>query len=85
MGKTYRCDSRILGIDGDLFFSYSYLRVKSSGKGMEKAIGMGNSQMDEYEKTAQPGEFSAWSDAMFGGMPYVSGYGNPAHDFPDIF
>lgn len=43
---------------------------------------MGNSQMDEYEKTAQPGEFSAWSDAMFGGMPYVSGYGNPAPRFP---
>ena len=26
-------------------------------------------------RRAQPGEFSAWSDAMFGGMPYVSGYG----------
>ncbi len=47
-----------------------------------KATGMGHSQMDEYAKTAEPGEFSAWSDAMFGGMPYVSGYGNPAPDLP---
>lgn len=48
----------------------------------EKATGMGNSQMAEYEKTAEPGEFSVWSDAMFGGMPYVSGYGNPAPKLP---
>ena len=40
-----------------------------------KATGMGHSQMDQYAKTAQPGEFSVWSDAMFGGMPYVTGYG----------
>ena len=25
-----------------------------------KAIGLGGSQMEQYEKTAQPGEFSAW-------------------------
>lgn len=49
----------------------------------ERASGMGNSQMKEYEKTAQPGEFSVWSDAMFGGMPYVSGYGNAAPNLPD--
>ena len=42
---------------------------------MDRATGMGSSQMKEYEKTASPGEFSAWSDAMFGGMPYVAGYG----------
>lgn len=48
----------------------------------EKAYGMGGSQMEPYEKTARPGEFSAWSDAMFGGMPYVAGYGNPAPRFP---
>lgn len=47
-----------------------------------KADGMGKSQMEQYEKSAAPGEFSAWSDAMFGGMPYVSGYGNPAPDLP---
>ncbi len=47
-----------------------------------KAVGMGGSQMDEYAKTAEPGEFSAWSDAMFGGMPYVSGYGSPAPNLP---
>lgn len=50
---------------------------------MDRASGMGNSQMEQYEKTAQPGEFSTWSDAMFGGMPYVSGYGNPAPNLPD--
>ena len=36
-----------------------------------KATGMGHSQMDQYAKTAQPGEFSVWSDAMFGGMQYA--------------
>lgn len=49
-----------------------------------KAAGMGSSQMGQYEKTAQPGEFSAWSDAMFSGMPYVAGYGNPAPDLPEF-
>lgn len=49
---------------------------------MTKAVGMGDSQMDEYAKTAKPGEFSVWSDAMFGGMPYVSGYGSPAPNLP---
>lgn len=47
-----------------------------------KATGMGASQMDKYAETAQPGEFSAWSDAMFGGMPYVVGYGHPAPQTP---
>ncbi len=47
-----------------------------------KATGMGHSQMKEYEETAQPGEFSAWSNAMFGGMPYVAGYGNPEPQLP---
>ena len=47
-----------------------------------KATGMGHSQMEQYAKTAQPGEFSEWSDAMFGGMPYVSGYGRPAPSMP---
>ena len=62
-----------------IYFSPAVFEGKVVRQGdTEKAIGMGNSQMDEYEKTAQPGEFSAWSDAMFGGMPYVSGYGNPA-------
>jgi len=44
--------------------------------------GMGNSQMKQFEETAKPGEFSAWSDAMFGGMPYTAGYGNPAPKLP---
>lgn len=66
-----------------IYFSPAVFEGKVVRQGdTEKAIGMGNSQMDEYEKTAQPGEFSAWSDAMFGGMPYVSGYGNPAPRFP---
>ena len=47
-----------------------------------KAVGMGHSQMKQYAETAQPGEFSAWSDAMFGGMPYVAGYGEPAPNMP---
>lgn len=47
-----------------------------------KAVGMGGSQMDQYAKTAQPGEFSEWSDAMFGGMPYVVAYGQPAPQMP---
>ena len=29
-----------------------------------KATGMGHSQMEQYAKTAQPGEFSAWRDAV---------------------
>ena len=44
--------------------------------------GMGTSQAKQYEKTAKPGEFSVWSDAMFGGMPYNSGYGDPAPKLP---
>lgn len=47
-----------------------------------KATGMGNSQMEQYAETAEPGEFSAWSDAMFGGMPYSAGYGRPAPKMP---
>ena len=47
-----------------------------------KATGMGGSQMEQYAKTAAPGEFSVWSDAMFGGMPYVSGYGEPTPKMP---
>lgn len=47
-----------------------------------KAAGQGGSQVDEYAKTAEPGEFSVWSDAMFSGMPYGPGYGNPAPELP---
>lgn len=49
-----------------------------------KATGMGHSQMKKYADTAQPGEFSAWSDAMFGGMPYIVGYGSPAPELPGM-
>ena len=49
---------------------------------MIHATGMGGSQAKQFEKTAKPGEFSAWSDAMFGGMPYNAGYGNPAPKLP---
>ena len=46
-----------------IYFSPAVFEGKVVRQGdTEKAIGMGNSQMDEYEKTAQPGEFSAWSD-----------------------
>lgn len=47
-----------------------------------KAAGQGGSQVDKYAKTAEPGEFSIWSDAMFSGMPYGPGYGNPAPELP---
>jgi hypothetical protein len=46
--------------------------------------GMGTSQAKQFAETAAPGEFSAWSDAMFGGMPYSATYGNPAPNLPGI-
>ena len=49
---------------------------------MIHAMGMGGSQAKAFEKTAKPGEFSAWSDAMFGGMPYNAVYGDPAPKLP---
>ena len=49
---------------------------------MIHTVGMGTSQNKPFEDTAKPGEFSVWSDAMFGGMPYTSGYGNPAPKLP---
>ena len=53
-----------------VYFSPAVLDGKMIRQGdMEKAAGMGSSQMDQYAQTAEPGEFSAWSDAMFGGMP----------------
>ena len=51
---------------------------------MIHTVGMGTSQAKQFEKTAKPGEFSAWSDAMFGGMPYNSGYGDPAPKLPGL-
>ena len=66
-----------------IYFAPAVLEGKSVRQGdNEKAAGMGSSQMEQYEQTAEKGEFSAWSDAMFGGMPYVAGYGNPAPRFP---
>ncbi len=65
------------------YFSPSVLDGKVLRQGDDiKATGMGQSQMKDFEKTAAPGEFSSWSDAMFGGMPYVAGYGNPAPSLP---
>jgi len=49
-----------------------------------KAVGMGGSQMQQYADTAEPGEFSVWSDAMFGGMPHVAVYGSPAPNLPGV-
>ncbi|MDR0733906.1 MAG: YfhO family protein [Dysgonamonadaceae bacterium] len=49
---------------------------------MAHAAGMGGSQTKQYEETAKPGEFSTWSDAMFGGMPYNAGYGRPTPSLP---
>jgi hypothetical protein len=47
-----------------------------------KAVGMGGSQIQKYDATAEPGEFCIWSDAMFSGMPYGPGYGRPAPQLP---
>ncbi|MDR2496262.1 MAG: YfhO family protein [Tannerellaceae bacterium] len=49
-----------------------------------KASGMGYSQVQKYAATAERGEFSIWSDAMFSGMPYGPGYGDPAPSLPSI-
>ena len=50
-----------------VYFSPSVIDGKVLRQGDNiKATGMGASQMKQYEETAQPGEFSAWSDAMFG-------------------
>ncbi|MDR2533593.1 MAG: YfhO family protein [Tannerellaceae bacterium] len=49
-----------------------------------KASGMGVSQVQKYADMAEPGEFSIWSDAMFAGMPYGPGYGDPAPSLPSI-
>ncbi len=66
-----------------VYFSPAVLDGKMIRQGdMEKAAGMGSSQMDKFAKTAELGEFSAWSDAMFGGMPYAGGYGSPAPSLP---
>lgn len=66
-----------------VYFSPAVLDGKVVRQGdMDKATGMGHSQMEKYQKTAEAGEFSAWSDAMFGGMPYTAGYGNPAPELP---
>ena len=51
---------------------------------MIHVAGMGTSQTKQFEETAKPGEFSAWSDAMFGGMPYNAGYGDPAPKLPSF-
>jgi len=51
---------------------------------MMNVEGMGISQAKQFEKTAKPGEFSAWSDAMFGGMPYTATYGDPAPKLPSF-
>ena len=65
------------------FFAPAVLEGKHIRQGdMEKASGMGGSQMEKFAETAEPGEFSAWSDAMFGGMPYGPGYGSPAPNLP---
>ena len=49
-----------------VYFAPAVFEGKSIRQGdMEKAVGMGGSQMEKYEKSAQPGEFSVWSDAMF--------------------
>lgn len=65
------------------YFAPAVFDGKSIRQGdMIKDAGMGGSQMQKYAETAAPGEFNAWLDAMFCGMPYGIGYGNPAPDLP---
>lgn len=66
-----------------VYFAPSVFDGKHVRQGdMDKATGMGQSQLEKYEKTAEPGEYGAWSDAMFGGMPYAVTYGDPAPSLP---
>lgn len=66
-----------------IYFAPAVLEGKHVRQGdMDKATGMGQSQLEKYEKTAEPGEYGAWSDAMFGGMPYAVTYGSPAPKLP---
>ncbi len=66
-----------------VYFSPAILDGKSVRQDdMEKAFGVGTGQMQQYAETAEAREFSVWSDAMFSGMPYVSGYGDPAPKLP---
>jgi hypothetical protein len=66
-----------------IYFAPAVFQGKTIRQGdMIHATGMGGSQAKQYEETAKPGEFSTWSDAMFGGMPYTSGYGDPAPKLP---
>lgn len=82
MGETCCCPDFVFGTGDDLFSPAVFDgKVIMQGDNI-KATGMGSSQMDQYAETAQPGEFSVWSDAMFGGMPYVTGYGQAAPSMP---
>lgn len=66
-----------------VYFSPAVLDGKSIRQGdMIKDAGMGGSQMQKYAETADPDEFNVWLDAMFCGMPYGVGYGNPAPELP---
>lgn len=66
-----------------VYFSPAVLEGKVVRQGdTGETIGIGNGQMDEYGRTTQPGGFSTWSDAVFGGMPCVSGCRNPISRFP---
>lgn len=67
-----------------VYFSPSVIdgKVLRQGDNDGKTPGAGRGKLEQYARTAEPGEFSVWSDALFGGMPYGAGYGNPAPDLP---
>lgn len=68
-----------------VYFAPAVMDGKSVRQGdMIKDAGMGASQMKKYAETAEPGDFSAWQDAMFCGMPYGVGFGNPEPQLPQF-
>lgn len=68
-----------------LFHRGSVLEGKSlNAPDHYKASGMGWTRAEQFAKEAPAGEWSAWSDAMFGGMPYGPGYGSATIALPSF-
>ncbi|MDR3127192.1 MAG: YfhO family protein [Tannerellaceae bacterium] len=68
-----------------LFFAPAVFHGKSIDQPDHfKAAGMGHTRAAQFAEQAPSDEYAAWSDAMFSGMPYGPGYGNPAPDLPSF-
>lgn len=69
-----------------IYFSPAVFEGKVVRQGdTEKAIGMGNSQMDEYEKTAQPENSAHGLMLCLAECLMCRDMEIRLHDFPDIF